>query len=485
MKANSRVFSYLATFGALITVVAMAVDPFSQQVLQYYGCLNAVPESVARVPRANNYSAESVLTFGASRSYSLQPPMLAAMYVGLVKPPQNVSSALSVQCETGNCTFPADSGAAYTTLSMCNSCTDITKSIVLNNDTSVYNWSLPCLPSQKCASISAGGAFSCQTEGPGPYDSFFTLECLMLSNGKPCDGEVPTVCPPTVGFATRCSYVPCIREYTAQMTNFVLEEKLISTTNLAVVPGNASTGRDAYFSIATNSTLRNGVRHECSSEHWTEDTPVAVSENNTMIPYDSGVEPAYWVSADCAWYVDEVTTSLVAGSLMGFYDQESIYMPYGDPYSTAGGSVWSTNLYQNASSNLTSVTRYMDGLAESMSAEMRQGGALADGQVRSEALGVVMRSQTCIGVRWAWLTLPAALIALTMAFLAATVWCSRTPAWHGMWKSSSLALLFHNVKSKTLQQDGLLDSKSQINETASKMNVQFMQTERGWSFLER
>jgi hypothetical protein len=108
------ILSYLAFFGAIITIIALAVDPFSQQVIRYTSCLQAVNGLTASVAGVNNYTAAVAAT-------TIDPEMASALYVGLLNPPANASAAVSFACSTGNCTFPnarSDDKATHMSLAM-------------------------------------------------------------------------------------------------------------------------------------------------------------------------------------------------------------------------------------------------------------------------------------------------------------------------------------------------------------------------------
>lgn len=47
----------IAVIGALLTIVAMAVDPFTQQIVQYHSCPIVAEGERAMVPYSNNYTA--------------------------------------------------------------------------------------------------------------------------------------------------------------------------------------------------------------------------------------------------------------------------------------------------------------------------------------------------------------------------------------------------------------------------------------------
>lgn len=85
----------------------------------------------------------------------------------------------------------------------------------------------------------------------------------------------------------------------------------------------------------------------------------------------------------------------------------------------------------------------MDRIAMSMTNHMRN---TAD--TKSAAVGTAFRMQTIVRARWLWATFPVVLLALTVAFLLATVlvtFRNKVP----IWKSSSLASLLHGLDDDT------------------------------------
>jgi hypothetical protein len=94
--------SHVAALGAWITVLAIAIDPFSQQIIHPISCRKTLEGVVANVPRANNLTGIGALAV-RFEPMSLDADTTAAILIGLLKVPE----AISVQCPTGNCTFPA------------------------------------------------------------------------------------------------------------------------------------------------------------------------------------------------------------------------------------------------------------------------------------------------------------------------------------------------------------------------------------------
>lgn len=113
--------------------MALAIDPFSQQIIQYYPCSEPLPGSEALLPRTNNYTFGGFLSKPGYPGYAeLDSTMAAAMYLGTIDPPLNPSATIPFQCSTGNCTFPASQNATASTLGMCYSTMDLTHYIQKN-----------------------------------------------------------------------------------------------------------------------------------------------------------------------------------------------------------------------------------------------------------------------------------------------------------------------------------------------------------------
>lgn len=106
--------AYLASFGALITIAALAIDPFSQALVEHVVCRRAVDSSVARAARTNNYTA-AVPGFKYSQMnqrLGLDKTMRSALYRGLIDP-GSAASQIDFDCARGNCTFGAKGDGGY------------------------------------------------------------------------------------------------------------------------------------------------------------------------------------------------------------------------------------------------------------------------------------------------------------------------------------------------------------------------------------
>lgn len=116
--------------GAAIILLALAVDPFTQQVLQFQSCPVPMDGLTAIIVRTNNYTIGRSATNGAGPS--IDAKMTAALYQGMLNPPSNASAAMSTYCASGNCTFPSSDNVAYSSLAICPSVDDISGSVIGN-----------------------------------------------------------------------------------------------------------------------------------------------------------------------------------------------------------------------------------------------------------------------------------------------------------------------------------------------------------------
>ncbi|KAK0639797.1 hypothetical protein B0T16DRAFT_337422 [Cercophora newfieldiana] len=138
----------MVRFGALLIVVAVAMDPFAQQLLQYQQRTTFIndPDNRTTILRANRYSkgTETRISLAAIRfvegnSTSLYGggnvpitadadfSMQSALMYGLVQSNDAVSQQAAFACPSGNCVYPP-----YTSLSVCSACADLTSSIAVS-----------------------------------------------------------------------------------------------------------------------------------------------------------------------------------------------------------------------------------------------------------------------------------------------------------------------------------------------------------------
>lgn len=358
---------------------------------------------------------------------NLRDSMQASMYMGLVKPPENSSVAVETFCSTGNCTFKADdTGAVFKTLSICHSCRDISYSIIADNS------SQHSLPSG--AVTTADVLLSCATELDfGPSKPLFNLECIMrneyaLGNFTP--------------FAIGCTLNPCVKTYSVSFRNSQYKETVLSTEILQPGKEVYHDDKPPIIKFATViDPLQDGTRKKCKPSDTRTSTHTLVLADSQAIAdsrYNSSAlpQPQQWYEPECIWGVSEKTH-------VGFHSflSEKIAEPkIGLLLSDA--EPWFRRAFDNGNGSVVTFDTMFTGLTLAMSAQMRSENVSA-GFFTPPATGVAWENDTCIGVRWQWISFPASLMLLEIMLLLATIERGRRSEWGGDWKSSSLPLLFN------------------------------------------
>ena len=234
LKRPGSIATYL---GSLITIVSLAADPFAQQVLRFNTCLRPEDGSSATIARTNNYTS-GTLSFALGQP-SVGVPMSAALYQGLLDPPPNASTVISTYCQSGDCEFPHANDTAYTSLAMCSSVENISRTIRGNDSDEgitsyeTYNYTLPSglfIPGTQVLATSVIRSFSQEASTP-----LLTIEALMVNTN--CNGPNSQDDCTATPFAIRATLTPCIHTYTnVSYSNAIFSETIASTTNLPYIP---------------------------------------------------------------------------------------------------------------------------------------------------------------------------------------------------------------------------------------------------------
>ncbi|KAL1644183.1 hypothetical protein SLS58_004463 [Diplodia intermedia] len=430
--------NFLAGLGAVITIVAMAIDPFSQQILQYYTCLRPLHGAITSIPRTNGYTSNAFQT-GAD-VHEMDPQMSITIYTGLLNPPANSSSSISISCPTGNCTYPSDNGTTFSTLAVSHSCEDISNLVSRQNLSTESGRNYVNLTTPAGAQLQVPDGFYSRVAHIIPLwaqdeDELFAFETLMIQAD-----ERP--------FAFNCSLFPVIHNYGAKFKDSVYNETLLTSMRTDL---NTVSVDSAGFASSLGYNTSNLV----------------------------------WYTADCVWSMEYSGANAIELFLRSLFLGDGFGENLTNPWhnvSLISGQPWMKLLYRDGTANMSSVNQYMNGLALSMSAAIRQYG---DDSSTDYIRGTVMDSQTCIRVRWAWISLPATLLFLTMVFLVLTVLQTVKQRWQGTWKSSAIALLFHGFDADTRKGFGIMADRSEMSGTSEHVQVQLRYEDGGWTFVER
>lgn len=493
---------WVASLGACVTIAALVIDPFAQQVIRYYDCTIISQNANASIPRTNMYD-ETGLHLGAGLS-TIPFGLQSAINGGVFSPGQ---ARIGTFCPTGNCTFTEK----YHSVAYCSNCSDATNELSINKYNSTYtqvignadgtnsSYQYPIVVTN--TSLPGGGPFT--ISGTAGNDTYFSMTATSYGDatyeavlGPRQYSARPAGCSNAATNntwscrqygAARCTLTPCMKSYTAKIINGALGEDLVGTVEnvFAVASGQAIAALDV-------DCLTRQQRDELTKLGYTiGDDEKWIAYNISINPYTDELENPLgsYTAADnatasiaprkCIYQIGS-TTSTSIPYFLGTYFAGSI-MTDGDEFT--GSSVLQT-IYNSHNVTFESIQSTFQNISEALTVHMRQNG---DSINSLPVQGQILRSETCVHIRWAWLTFPAVLVALTIVFFASLVIGSRHEQTHGqLWKSSPLPLMFHGLHEETLREydAGGSVKVSNMEKAAKEVHVRLNQTDRGWKLTK-
>jgi hypothetical protein len=315
------------------------------------------------------------------------------------------------------------------------------------------------------------------------FDDMISWIILTLNVDANCDTEHTQSCT-KYPFAARHPLYPCIKTLNSSISEGNSTETVMSSIPLKKTNSTAiilSDSENLTWSLATNETLRAGKRTLCTvSKDQSPENNVAVSLNGTLPIVKDSIEPVKYYADDCVWQIDFVSALAIHQSLSYMFDGSPLAATTENTIATRGPG-WLKTYYRNGTVDLPWAQQYMAGLADAMTARMRQSGDTAPEQY---AQGQVLALQTCIRVDWAWLSLPIAMVLLTIAFLGATIRsCVKTRTWVGAWRSSSLAAFYSWFDGETRATAGEVVLRSEMEEKSKVLFLQLTKADDGVRFV--
>ncbi|MCJ1326414.1 hypothetical protein MMC10_003078 [Thelotrema lepadinum] len=442
----------MAQFAAFLTMLGLAVDPFSQQVLRYVDCPQNVSSLTAVISRTNIY-ARAAEGIGESQAI-IDDPMVVAINTGLVNPSQSMTPLVAVQCGSGNCTFPQ-----FSTVGICHSCEDVSNQVIINysNKGGISNATLPGSLLDDTPALWLGTDVLLNTSTKG-WNQSSIMQLRVLSLPNPYEG----LSGPKAS-AFRCTLSPCIKTYNALMTNSILNETLMSieTIGFNQLFGEGLVQDNAIaYRLAINRTLVNGQWENCHASTIPGPGLINVAAANIdasptrPASQDQTFNESYYLQG-CVWQFGYQTTLAIQQELTSVLNLQQMVLSEGVP----DGGVIADTIWRNGLANLTSMNSLMQNLSDAMTASVRQRG---DDGPSAWAQGQAMINSTCVDVRWVWLSYSAVLVGLVIVFQVLLVIQMPGDVVDKAWKSSSLPLLFFSV-------DDTLKQKVQYNQTKDDM----------------
>lgn len=482
----------------------MAVDPFTQQIVQFYSCSTVVEGERAKIPFSNNYTDYTAAGgHWADSDPKLDPQMQSAIYVGLVSPLAKTSAAVKFECRTGNCTFPStDNGATFQSLALESQCTNVSSDIAFSTETSDYgeitnNARLPQYDLTLAADLRdswsklrqdvfKSGSVIADSTGWWPSPYLNKIAYLMHVS----DSDLTNLAGPQSTQAFECEFYPVVQTYSASIRNGVLLEQVLDIQRMDIWP-NISMGTHALLLV--DRTIREGKWHECtsgprpSSEH---NLPVNISVDPLSQADGSMVATAFspeeltspfnnitWWPQDCVYWLPYQIAGLLPGVISSILGSETL-----SDFDRAKWTPWSLNIYNDGHPTLEAIQDTMDGVTRAVTARLRQGDGVSINA--GPAIGMVWRIETCVHVNWAWIALPAGLLLLTVVFLALTIVRTRSEQAR-VWKSSVFAVLFSGLDQETRKADRPVVSLKEMKVAAERATVRLEDTTDGFRLVRQ
>ena len=431
-------------------------------------------------------------TLWGTSHYTLDTASKAAVYSGLYGSASSVINGSKIQlgCPGVNCTFPR-----YSSLSICHRYADISSHIKrtcyssrLDNPDNIfipaYNWSLPT--GQSLSTVALGMDYFYKNNSIRDIDNTFavtnsTLSALTLGNtpgtftnltilanssmNSNCTiGKSNGMCADWMGgpifnfstFAAECALFPCVRTYTATTINGTVTE--------------TETGRSTG-----------------NSSKWLEpwwDAPNGTPTTLTMIPDNKHCTQA--VTGDPCTYAIAGGWLVAAGDFFWrFWDATVTGYSWSQASSTNNGF---DILYSGGVTNFTYIDRIVAAVSDSMTAAIRLKGQTKDwgsglGGGQGVVNGTVYMANTCIGIRWGWIALPAATGGLSIALFMVVVFCGVAGRRNPAWKYSALPTLFYGVRPNNAGPERDYLSIDDMEKKAKTLRVRIDRDKKGYVHL--
>lgn len=429
---------------------------------------------------------------GAGRT-ELDSAMQNAVLSGLYQPPKNSSISMStdVTCSTGNCTFLADDGASFATLTMCHSCLDVSDSVKrTSNGTYTLEWydymlaigadigvGLPVVFTT-AASDGFPGENITQPFPDGPWSrtSLADFQGLaLIQKNQSCDGHCETI-----PFAFDCSLRPCVKTFAASISNSIYREQELSREYLHSVP------QEFYYQLAVNRTFLNATWKNCEGARERSEThtvEVILPEAQNLSVNDP--LPSLWYPSECTYYISQAASSAIAEYMASLF-QGSLLKTY--PPGVPLGDAWLKSLWNWGILNMSFVDTFAEGLATSVGAQIRRNGDPPNNgsgippDIWTSVQGQVLHTGPCIQVRWKYLSFLAILLAAELLFFTAVIIVNYRSHWDRDWKSSTLPLLFQNIQAQEPidKENRPAEDGAALYKTAKIVEATFSQVNGRW-----
>jgi hypothetical protein len=484
--ANLLCRQIATSIAALITIIALAIDPFTQQIINYYSQSLAISGRQAGIPRTNNFTQPGDGDTGL--------PIIQPLYNGLFGSGRFGNSNPSFDCPTGNCTFKP-----YYTVGICSDCKDITSRVVVSKSCDVCRIPDSGYQGDSCTQTLpdvnlvitqcdyAGILFASSTgfngeyfSLPSPFDLSFEgtyFQAMMYSaSQKGCPGQLAPYFSENGSClrAVECGFYPCTRAYNGEVKGGNFTETLISTYPMPLASSSFTVDDPFCFYALRLGCVTDKGKNILKSQGY------SIADGQDWLQYNcsSRAQNANTIPDRCIYEFSYDPANALSLSLQGQFFNGTVETNAVGSVDRLSGSVQLQVLFNSGDNTLESISNTMSRVADFLTTYVRENG---DESNSAPAPGTVFQNETFIRVRWAWFTLPAALALFTLIFFMYTLVGIARHERHTNWKSSPLALLFHGLDAETQERYSRIHDLDEMDEMAKEVNVQLrMDGQGGW-----
>lgn len=461
---------------AFVNIASYAIGPFSQQAATPYAC----QLTTSKASKISYTTWVSWVDHEADNS--LSPDLKGTAFNGLLFEPEETSLGHLFQCPSGNCTFDSAAGVTHTSVGVCSQCSDATPDLTsseVGNATAYYfnprsGFNLTWPPKDKSILRMISRP---DLNGMGTRTSVITFQASKCpqnnishvgQDGKTCQQKAfgagyGRIDQDVHILAINCTLAPCVRGYSAVVTNGVLKETLVSevsSSNLDPTMVEEKTGFWGFSTMVEPCLVKSGwYAHSNISQapregEWTAWIKGGLNKTEGN-RFEAPKECLRTMFAPMIYslqaYIEETLAGNCSVSTNNIPDKtEGGFMGHGRTKEqirmSCGGRWWLDYLLDNGRLTLKSFSNSHSAMATAISNRVRRNINPEDGEI-SWVEGSAWITAVCIHADWLWLIYPAVLLFLAASLLVVTcvqTWQDR--AKQPIWKSSILPLLFYDIR---------------------------------------
>ncbi|EGC42167.1 conserved hypothetical protein [Histoplasma capsulatum var. duboisii H88] len=368
--------SHLASLGAVITILAVALEPFMQQLIVYPVRLVYRESGKASILRTDNVSYAAQGQNGFRMDASLDKGIMNAIYNGDSAP------SLEPFCSTGNCTWPV-----FHSIGVCSRCVDMVDQVKLEGASSYIAWLLNYKlddPTVLLASTPYIDGNFAGVNNPLFALGWLEIDYSSLTNTTP------------ISRAMECMFTYCLQRYDVSVESGV---STIKTEPVHLASMNQLSGWNVTAPLL----------------------PDKDKERTTTFVVDDSAGHSLWKS---------LILDLV-GNATTWVESTEYFIP--------------SNTFIGTARAVNDKVHMMESIAQSVTYSILE-------PSNQTMTGLVGLPEQFMHVRWGWIALPTFIVLAAILCLCLVMMCTKR---HNvkMWKSSSLALLYHGF-GKPVEDDG-------------------------------